>query len=60
MKVYSTFILASIQNSIIYDSDFFNKIVLYMFCALKEKLDGRKEDYKEPKSSCLSFEMKPT
>ena len=60
MKVYSNFIPASIQNKILYDSDFFNKIVLYMFLTLKWKLDGRKQDYKEPMSSCLSFEMHPT
>ena len=60
MKVYSSFIPASIQNTILYDSDFLNKIVLYMFWALKWKLDERKQDYKEPISSCLIFEMNPT
>ena len=60
MKVYSTFIPASLQNWILYDSDILNEILLYMFWARKEDLDGRKQDYEDPKNSCLSFEMNPT
>ena len=60
MKVYSTFIPASLQNWIMYDSDFLNETLLYMFSALKWDLDGRKQDYEDPKNSCLSFEMNPT
>ena len=60
MKVYSTFIPASLQNWIMYESDFLNDILLYMFWARKEDLVGRKQDYENPNNSCLSFEMNPT
>ena len=60
MKVYSTFIPASLQNSSVYDSDFLNEILLYMFSATKWDLNGRKQDYEKPKKSCLSFEINAT
>ena len=60
MKVYSTFIPASLQNSSVYDSDFLNEILLYMFSALKWDLNGRKQDYEKPKNNCLSFEINAT
>ena len=60
MKVYSTFIPASLQNSSVYDSDFLNEILLYMFSALKWDLNGRKQDYEKPKNICLSFEINAT
>ena len=60
MKAYSTFIPASLQNSSVYDSDFLNEILLYMFSALKWDLKGRKQDYENPKTSCFSFGMNPT
>ena len=59
MKIYSTFIQASLQKWIIYDSDFSNEKLLYMVWALRWDLDGRKKDYKTPENSCLSFEMNP-
>ena len=60
MKVYSTFIPASLQNWIKYDSDILNETLLYMFSALKWDLDGRKQFYEKPNNSCLGFEMNPT
>ena len=60
MKVYSTFIPTSLQNSKVYDSGFLKRILIYMFWALKWDLHGRKQDFKEPKNSCLNFEMNPT
>ena len=60
MKVYSTIIPASLQNSSVYDSNFLNEILLYMFSTLKWDLDGKNWDYEKPKNSCLSFEMNPT
>ena len=60
MRIYSTFIPANLQNSSVYDSDFSNEILLYMFWALKWDLDGRKQDYEKPNNSCLIFEMNPT
>ena len=60
MKVYSTFIPASLQNSSVYDSDFLNEIILYLFSALTWDLNGRKQDYEKPKNSCSSFEINAT
>ena len=60
LKVYSTFIPTSLQNSSVYCSDFLTRLLLYMFWALKLDLDGRKQDYGKPKNSCLSFEVNPT
>ena len=60
MKVYSTLKPAILQNSSVYDSKFLNRILLHIFWALKGDLDGRRNNYKKPKNSSLSFEMNPT